>query len=283
MERVRWRHDESCPTPCPLPKSVHPMGDQEETILGSVGGGRTGPRGRTSAGRIMRVIALLLLVEPIAPPGALPSRAAVPGNSPSRGAIVADHSAILPGNVRVSERLFGLPGLANVGQVAPGIIRGAQPMADGYATLKAMGINTVVNLRKHHGERKAVETAGMRYVAIPMSYWWVVEPALVRKALSVLADPANQPVFIHCSTGLDRTGVVVAVYRMEVDGWSREEALQEMEAFGFHDIWFELKKTVREWRRRTTAPVGEPPDARRFLRVAAAATRGTDGRNVQVP
>ena len=44
------------------------------------------------------------------------------------------------------------------------------------------------------------------------------------------------------------TGVVVAVYRMEVDGWSKTEAMAEMEAFGFHWIWFRLKKTVKEWR-----------------------------------
>jgi hypothetical protein len=44
------------------------------------------------------------------------------------------------------------------------------------------------------------------------------------------------------------TGVVVAVYRMEIDGWSKTEAMAEMEAFGFHWIWFRLKKTVKEWR-----------------------------------
>jgi len=44
------------------------------------------------------------------------------------------------------------------------------------------------------------------------------------------------------------TGVVVAVYRMEIDGWSKAEAVAEMEAFGFHWIWFRLKKTVKEWR-----------------------------------
>jgi protein tyrosine/serine phosphatase len=71
---------------------------------------------------------------------------------------------------------------------------------------------------------------------------------VVRKALSVMTDPANQPVFLHCSRGVDRVGVVVAVYRMEVDGWSKEEAEAEMDALGFHTIWYRLKKTVKEWR-----------------------------------
>jgi hypothetical protein len=44
---------------------------------------------------------------------------------------------------------------------------------------------------------------------------------------------------------VDRAGVVVAVYRMEVDGWSEAEAEAEMEAFGFHEIWYQLKEFVR--------------------------------------
>jgi protein tyrosine/serine phosphatase len=146
---------------------------------------------------------------------------------------------------RVSERLFGLPGLTSVGRVAPGIFRGAQPTPEGYATLKAMGVRTVINLRTRHGERKAVEAAGMRYVEIPMSFWKNVDPAVVRMALSAMTDPANQPVFVHCSRGKDRVGVVAAVYRMEVDGWSEAEAEAEMEAFGFHEIWSQLKEFVR--------------------------------------
>lgn len=197
------------------------------------------------AGRILRVAALLLLFGLLAPPGASPGPAAAPGISSSRGVTVGDNSVFLPGKDRVSERLFGLPGLTKVGRVANGIFRGAQPEPEGYATLKAMGIRTVINLRTRHEEREAVEAAGMRYVRIPMSFWKNVDPAVVRMALSVMIDPANQPVFVHCSRGTDRTGVVVAVYRMEVDGWSEAEAEEEMDAFGFHGIWFQLKKFIR--------------------------------------
>ncbi|MDD5761500.1 MAG: tyrosine-protein phosphatase [bacterium] len=196
----------------------------------------------------MRVAAFLLLFGLLAPPGASPGPSADPGNPSSRDVMVGDNSVFPPGNVRVAERLFDLPGLTDVGRVAPGIFRGAQPELEGYATLKALGVRTVVNLRTRRGEREAVEAAGMRYVEIPMSFMKKVDPAVVREALSVISDPANQLVFLHCSRGKDRTGVVVAVYRMEVDGWSKAEALAEMEAFGFHEIWFRLKKTVEEWR-----------------------------------
>lgn len=141
-----------------------------------------------------------------------------------------------------------------MGRVAPGILRGAQPRPEGYETLRKMGIRTVVNLRFRHGERRAVEAAGMRSVEIPMDTLSNVDPAKVRKVLAVMTDPENLPLFVHCAHGKDRTGLVVAVYRMEVDGWSEEEAEAEMEAFGFHDVWLQIRKFVRrypeDWRSR---------------------------------
>ena len=198
-------------------------------------------------GRILRVLLLLLLFGLLAHPGVSPAPAAAPGDPSPHGVMVGDNSVVLPRNVRVSERLFGLPGLTNVGRVASGILRGAQPKREGYATLKAMGVKTVISLRTRHGEREAVEAAGMRSVEIPMDVMKNVDPAAVRKALSVMTDPANQPVFVHCAHGKDRTGVVAAVYRMEVDGWSEAEAEAEMKAFGFHEIWFRLEKFVRRY------------------------------------
>jgi tyrosine-protein phosphatase SIW14 len=195
----------------------------------------------------MRVATLLLLFGLLAPPGVSACPADAPGKPSSRGGMVGDHSVFLPGKVRVSERLFGLPGLTNVGRITFGILRGAQPKPEGYATLKAMSVRTVINLRTRHGEREAVEAAGMRYVEIPMNVWRNVDPAAVRKAMSVMTDLANQPVFVHCSLGTDRTGVMAAVYRMEVDGWSEAEAEAEMEAFGFHEFWSQYKEFVRRY------------------------------------
>ncbi len=197
------------------------------------------------AGRTMRVVALLLLFGLLALSGATPGPAGDADTPSSHGAMAGDNAAFLARNARVSERLFGLPGLTNVGRVANGIFRGAQPKPEGYATLKAMGVRTVVNLRSRHGEREAVEAAGMRSIEIPMNTMKNVDPAAVREALSVMTDPANRPVFVHCQHGKDRTGLVVAVYRMEVDGWSEVEA--EMDAFGFHEIWFRIKKFVRQY------------------------------------
>lgn len=184
------------------------------------------------------ILAVVLAgVSPAQPAATSAQRAA-----PARAA-----GAVLPDGACVSERLFGLPGLANVGRVAPGIFRGAQPLPEGYATLKAMGIRTVINLRSRHGEAKAVEAAGMRPVEIPMNTFEDVDLERVRKAVALMADPANHPVFVHCAHGQDRTGVVVAAYRMDVEGWAQAAAEDEMQAFGFNDIWVQLKDFVRHY------------------------------------
>ncbi len=178
-----------------------------------------------------------------APAAASAARAALPEPGPA----VVSVRAALPGTARVSERLFGLPGLENVGRVGPGVFRGAQPRPEGYRTLKEMGIRTVVSLRSLHGEAKAVEAAGMRSIVLPMSTFDEVDVGTVRKVVALMADPANQPVFVHCAHGKDRTGIVVAVYRMDVDGWAEAEAEEEMQAFGFNDIWMQFKDFVQRY------------------------------------
>jgi len=158
--------------------------------------------------------------------------------------------SVLPDGARISEKVFGLIGLSNVGRVSPGIFRGAQPLPEGYKTLKAMGIKTVINLRSQHGEKDIVESAGMQSIEIPMSVFRSVDIEKVNNIISSMINPDNQPVYIHCKLGQDRTGVVIAAYRMRVDGWSLSEAEAEMQSFGFNDLWVKLKKFVREYAER---------------------------------
>ncbi len=166
----------------------------------------------------------------------------------SNGALAAPAAAVLPDGTHGSTRIYGvLPGLSNVGQVAPGICRGAQPEAEGYATLKKMGIKTVINLRTSASEKKAVEAAGMRSIEVPMEMSTDQLKAKVDQVVALMADPANQPVFVHCRHGQDRTGIVIAAYRMKVERWRLADAAAEMQAFGFNDVWVNFKKFIRRY------------------------------------
>ncbi len=178
------------------------------------------------------------------------------------GVAAQDRATTLPESVRISERLLGLPGLSNVGRVAPGVIRGAQPSPGGYATLKALGIRTVINLRSRHGEKEPVEAEGLRYLEIPIRISERVDDRAVRRAVAALRDPANLPAFVHCAFGKDRTGIVVAVYRMEAEGWSNETAEAEMRAFGFNDVWRHLLSYVRRYTPGEAASMGGPSGRR---------------------
>lgn len=149
--------------------------------------------------------------------------------------------------LKVSEHIIGLDGLTNVGRVAPGIYRGAQPQPAGYESLKKLGIKTIINLRENHDETEVVQTHGMTAISIKMDMLKSISPEAVERAVSAMSDPSLQPVYVHCALGQDRTGTVVAAYRISRQGWTYDEAMQEMQAFGFNDIWVHLKSFLKDY------------------------------------
>lgn len=119
----------------------------------------------------------------------------------------------------------------------PTYFRGEQPRAPDYRDLAAIGVKLVVCLsgvgETVPGERARVEAAGMRFVAMPMNVHIPPTPQQIRTFLTLVDDPANQPVFVHCVGGRHRTGVMTAVYRMVHDGISGPAAFKEMKQFRY--------------------------------------------------
>lgn len=142
-------------------------------------------------------------------------------------------------------RPLSAPGLMNFYQVSDTLYRGAQPTAEGMAQLKAMGIKTVVNLRSFHSDGNEPADAGLAGERIWMQAWHGEEEDVV-KFLKIVADPARQPVFVHCQHGSDRTGTMCAVYRIVVQGWTKDHALAEMTqgGFGFHEDFNNLLRFI---------------------------------------
>jgi protein tyrosine phosphatase (PTP) superfamily phosphohydrolase (DUF442 family) len=134
-----------------------------------------------------------------------------------------------------------VPGAANLAQVGPALWRSAQPTAEGFKNLKAMGIRTVVSLRRISSDRAAMAGNGLRYVHIHFAPWHAENEDVVT-FLKVVSDPQNQPVLVHCQHGADRTGTMVAIYRAFAQDWALTEAMQELPRFGFHTIWSNLKR-----------------------------------------
>lgn len=125
--------------------------------------------------------------------------------------------------------------LGNLGAVGPRLLRGAQPTAAGFGQLAAQGVDTVINLREERQAEKGTVTAlGLRYV--PLALTPVGPPTIAQGEafLSAVTDPANGKVFVHCYHGADRTGAMIAIYRIAVDGWSVDRALGELPGYQFN-------------------------------------------------
>lgn len=137
------------------------------------------------------------------------------------------------------------PGLPNLHKVSDALYRGAQPTAEGMKELAGMGIKTVVCLRAFHSDEDLLKGTSLAYVPIPMKTWDAEEPDVLR-FLSMVTDTNRTPVFVHCQHGADRTGTLCAIYRMVVQGWPREKAIEEMTrgGFGFHKLWVNLVKFI---------------------------------------
>ena len=113
--------------------------------------------------------------------------------------------------------------------------RGAQPTGRAYADLAASGVKLVIDLQEDGdaSEPALVQSAGMKYVRIPMNTRVAPTTDQVALFLKLVNDPANQPVYVHCAGGRHRTGVMTAVYRMSQDGWTAVRAFQEMKQYRF--------------------------------------------------
>ena len=132
----------------------------------------------------------------------------------------------------------GLPpreGIANFGKVTEMLYRGAQPDAVGITNLSKLGIKTIINLRMPKEVWKDEETAaranGILYTNLPLRGLGRPMDRQVGEVLAIIAA-SPFPVFVHCEFGCDRTGTVIACYRIKNQRWPVESALQEARRYG---------------------------------------------------
>jgi len=150
----------------------------------------------------------------------------------------------------------------NFGQVNANYYRGEQPEGRDYADLARLGVRTVIDLQKdgdNSDEERLVTQAGMRFYRIPMTTHVPPTPEQLSLFLQIVNDPGHQPVYVHCAGGRHRTGVMTAVYRMERDGWTADQAFREMKQykFGWDFLHPEFRRFVHGY-----SPQVETPPAR---------------------
>lgn len=138
-------------------------------------------------------------------------------------------------------------GVPNLHKITTNLYRSAQPTAEGMQNLKKMGIKTVINLRSFNSDSDEVGNTGLIREHIFMKAWHPERKEVVR-FLQIVTDEKRYPILFHCQHGADRTGIMCAIYRIAVQGWSREEAIREMKegGYGYHTIWVNLPTWLDE-------------------------------------
>ena len=131
----------------------------------------------------------------------------------------------------IPTNISDVQGVPNLLRVSEDLLRGAQPNLVGFRALKALGIKTDLNLRHYHSDRYMIDRVGLDYEHIDIKSW-SLHGGDVARFLEIVTDKTKTPVFVHCHDGIGRTGVFCAMYRMVVQGWTKEAALKEMVEFG---------------------------------------------------
>jgi len=143
------------------------------------------------------------------------------------------------------------PAPGSVFQVAPGILRGPQPSTETLTALRNQGVKTIIDLRMSGPstmkESHTCQKLGLNFVHIPMIFLKSPSKRDISQFLSLVENPANQPVFIHCMEGRDRTGAMVGMYRIHAQGWNADQAYDEMKKMGFHTAFTVLADSVYEF------------------------------------
>jgi protein tyrosine/serine phosphatase len=133
--------------------------------------------------------------------------------------------------------------------VTPSVLwRGARPDKDGAAWLIQQGVRTIVNLELILDDKPAF---GHATVADDKNYEvdyfriheWEPLPLLAPSVVDdhvahfiAIVSQQPKPVYVHCRSGVNRTGVMAAAYRVLIEGVSDEDAIEEMRRY--RGQWF---------------------------------------------
>jgi tyrosine-protein phosphatase SIW14 len=147
-----------------------------------------------------------------------------------------DHADVTRSQSSSAPRTMGqhlkAKGIPNFGQVTPTLYRGGQPSAEGLETLAHMGIAIVVDTGRSKRDETLIKKLGMAYVSLP---WYCPFPKdeVFERFMKITRENPDKKIFVHCRLGDDRTGMMIAAYRMGQQGWTAKEAMQEMHEFGY--------------------------------------------------
>ena len=144
------------------------------------------------------------------------------------------------------------------------IYRGGAPTEVGLQELGTMGVKEIIDLRTAgegtSEEKKAADKLKIKYINIPLNGFEAPPNAKIQQLLGLLQDN-SEPLFVHCRRGKDRTGTVVACYRIQHDGWDNRKALEEAKQHGMSSLQLAMHSYILHFTplKMPLAPVAAVP------------------------
>lgn len=164
-------------------------------------------------------------------------------------------------------RPIELAGVENLHLVEPGLYRSAKPSAAGYQALYDMGLRQVLSLLSPFEEQESLEDSGLTLHRLPMLPVLILDRDIIVGLRLLRARKPEQPILVHCRHGADRTGVLIAAYRVIQQNWTVPAAIEEMRQGGyghhefFHNLSVYLEKMDIEMLRVASDPEKPEPKA----------------------
>ncbi|HEY0231440.1 MAG TPA: tyrosine-protein phosphatase [Dokdonella sp.] len=157
---------------------------------------------------------------------------------PARSEATAPRNPVWASTVDASRNLY---------RITDTLYRSERLTPADVARLRQLGVRTVINLRAFHSGTDVLAGSGIRQVRIPILTWKVDDAQMTRALRELHAAQAEGPTLLHCQHGADRTGLVAAMYRMAYQGWSKQQALEELQqgGYGFHPVWKNIPRYIR--------------------------------------
>ncbi len=140
-----------------------------------------------------------------------------------------------------------LQGVAKLYKITDYLYRSEQPTAEGMKNLEKMGIKTIIDLRVLHSDSDKIRGTGLHHEELSVQPWHIEDEDVVR-VLRIIRKRENGPFLIHCGSGSDRVGVMIAMFRIIEQGWTKEKAIQEMVegGYGFNRVWINMVHYLKQ-------------------------------------
>ena len=150
-------------------------------------------------------------------------------------------------------------GLPHFAPVDEHLYRGGQPSEAGVKSLAKLGVKAVIDLRgageRATTEEKQVEAVGMKYFSVPLPGLSSPSYSEISTVLALIDDAQNWPVYVHCMRGKDRTGTVIACYRIRHDRWPNARAMKEAREYGLSRIERGMRSFVLHYNPNTPSSI----------------------------